>query len=72
VLADFKASDSDNPIRIIKEAKIDDFIGAYSFITELKKDIRLVTGICNRDLTTSEQKLSLSENAHKIKDKQPA
>ncbi len=72
VLAQVKEAASDKTIQIIEQAQLDDFIGAYSFITEVKKDIRLVPGICSRQLTTPEQKLSLGENAHKIKDKQPA
>ena len=44
---------------------LEHFIGAYSFINEIKGNISLIPKICERELTEVEQKLSLAENAHK-------
>jgi hypothetical protein len=44
---------------------LDHFIGAYSFITEIKQNINLITKICARELLPCELRLSLVENAHK-------
>lgn len=40
------------------------FIGAYSLITEIKKDVSKVPKLIERSLTTQENKLSFGENAH--------
>lgn len=66
VLKQAKESSIDKTMAIINDAQLEHFIGAYSFITMIKKDVRLATGVCERPLSEREQKLSLAENAHKM------
>lgn len=41
------------------------FIGAYSFILEMKTNMALIPQVASRPITESEQKLSLAQNSHK-------
>ena len=45
--------------------QLDHFIGAYSLITEIKRDISQINKLISRELVPCEQRLSLVENAHK-------
>jgi hypothetical protein len=39
---------TDRTMPVIEHAQIDEFIGAYSFITEIEKKVQLIPGICAR------------------------